>query len=128
MKLKQTTYVMAFINIMLAVLIISFAFIYQNRQPAIVTFDLKATLKQYQSALEKKNIAPTEQIKRITTFSNAISTTTQAYSAAHNVIIIVPNAVIAGAVDRTPEIQREVIVMLKNMNAASSVSPNDGVN
>jgi len=128
MKLKHITYLIALLNLLMAGAIVFGAFFYQNRQPDIVTFDLKATLRQYQAALAQKNIADNEQIKRVTTFSNVIASTTAAYSEKHNVIIVVPNAVIAGAVDKTPEIQREVIATLKNMNAAPSVNPNDGVN
>lgn len=128
MKLKHITYFVALLNILMASAIIFGAFLYQKRQPDIVTFDLKATLNQYQSALDEKDISPKAQIGRINSFSEAISATTQAYSMAHNVIIVVPNAVIAGAIDRTPEIQREVIVTLKNMNSASSVKPTAGVN
>ena len=128
MKLKHITYVVALLNILMAGAIVFGAFLYQNRQPDIITFDLKATLKQYQGALDEKGIAQKAQIRRINHFSEAISVTTQAYSMAHNVIIVVPNAVIAGAVDRTPEIQREVIATLKTMHAASRVNPNDGVN
>lgn len=128
MRLKHITYVVALLNMLMASAIIFGAYHYQNRQPDIVTFDLKATLNQYQRALEEKGVSPKAQVGRITRFSKAISATTLAYSIAHNVTIVVPNAVIAGAVDRTPEIQREVIVTLKNMNSASSVKPTAGVN
>lgn len=128
MRLKHITYVVALLNMLMAGAIVLGAFLYQKRQPDIVTFDLKATLNQYQRALDEKDISPKAQIGRINHFSEAISATTLAYSIAHNVIIVVPNAVIAGAVDRTPEIQREVIVTLKNMNSASSVKPTAGVN
>lgn len=108
-KLSTLNGIVAVINLIMAAIILLLAFLYQHRQPEIVTFDLNATLAQYQAALKAKNITPTEQVKRIGIFSQVISSTTQAYSEKHHVIIMVPNAIVAGKTDKTREIQQAII-------------------
>jgi type-F conjugative transfer system protein TrbI len=109
-KLKRTSYFKAAISIILALMIVQFTYFYQNRHPPIVTFDLTATLEQYQAALKESNIAPSEQVKCLSIFSDAISRATQIYSEEHNVIIVESSAVIAGAIDDTQEIQKAIII------------------
>ncbi|HBB9944299.1 type-F conjugative transfer system protein TrbI [Vibrio parahaemolyticus] len=77
--------------------------------PTFVSVDVKSTLNAYHQALIKKEMSLEEQTKRLTQFADIMHEEIEAYNAQHNTIALVSAAVVVGAVDITPQIQRSII-------------------
>lgn len=57
----------------------------------------------------KKEMSLEEQTRRLTHFADIMHEEIEAYNAQHNTIALVNAAVVGGAVDITPQIQRSII-------------------
>ncbi|MDF4734249.1 type-F conjugative transfer system protein TrbI [Vibrio parahaemolyticus] len=77
--------------------------------PTFVSVDVKSTLNAYHQELIKKEMSLEEQTKRLTLFADIMHEEINAYNAQHNTIALVSAAVVGGAVDITPQIQRSII-------------------
>lgn len=77
--------------------------------PTFVSVDVKSTLNAYHQELIKKEMSLEEQTRRLTHFADIMHEEIEAYNAQHNTIALVSAAVVGGAVDITPQIQRSII-------------------
>lgn len=77
--------------------------------PAIVSFDVKATLNTYHQQLLKKPLSLDEQTDRLSQFATIMNEEVERYSVSNNRIVIVSAAVVTGTADITPDIQRAII-------------------
>ncbi|WP_394145645.1 type-F conjugative transfer system protein TrbI [Vibrio atypicus] len=77
--------------------------------PSFVSVDVKSTLDAYHQALIQKEMSLEEQTERLTLFADIMHEEIDAYNAQHNTIALVSAAVVGGAVDITPQIQRSII-------------------
>ncbi|KOO12787.1 hypothetical protein AKJ18_22100 [Vibrio xuii] len=77
--------------------------------PAFVTVDVKSTLDAYHQELIKKEISLEEQTERLVQFSEVMHEEIALYNEKHNAIALVSAAVVGGAVDVTPKIQKAII-------------------
>jgi len=77
--------------------------------PTFVSVDVKSTIDAYHQALIKKDIGLEEQTKRLTHFASIMHEEIAEYNAQHNTIALVSAAVVGGAVDVTPQIQRAIV-------------------
>ncbi|MCK6263825.1 type-F conjugative transfer system protein TrbI [Vibrio sp. ZSDE26] len=77
--------------------------------PTFVSVDVKSTLDAYHQALIKKEMSLDEQTERLTQFADIMHEEIEAYNAQHNTIAFVSAAVVGGAVDVTPQIQRAIV-------------------
>jgi conjugal transfer pilin signal peptidase TrbI len=77
--------------------------------PTFVSVDVKSTLNAYHQALIKKEMSLEEQTERLTQFADIMHEEIEAYNAQHNTIALVSAAVVGGAVDVTPQIQRAIV-------------------
>ncbi|EGQ8923918.1 type-F conjugative transfer system protein TrbI [Vibrio vulnificus] len=84
-------------------------FIEPSSPPTFVSMDVKSTLNAYHQALIQKEMSLEEQTKRLTQFADIMHEEIEAYNAQHNTIALVSAAVVGGAVDITPQIQRSII-------------------
>lgn len=76
---------------------------------SFVSVDVKSTLDAYHQELIKKDMSLEEQTKRLTHFANIMHEEIAEYNAQHNTIALVSAAVVGGAVDVTPQIQRAIV-------------------
>ncbi|MEZ8082811.1 TrbI F-type domain-containing protein [Enterovibrio norvegicus] len=81
--------------------------------PQVVTFDLKGTIDSYQDRLFEVGMDDEEHRQELEAFDSKLRGLLESYSHEHNVVIVVPAAVVAGANDRTRDIQHYVINALK---------------
>ncbi|WP_394252841.1 type-F conjugative transfer system protein TrbI [Vibrio profundi] len=77
--------------------------------PTFVSVDVKSTLNAYHQALIKKEMSLEEQTEQLTQFADIMHEEIEAYNAQHNTIALVSAAVVGGAVDVTPQIQRAIV-------------------
>lgn len=95
-------------SISLAVSVTTVVFMMQSA-PTIVTFDVRSTLEKYQQTLMRKNLSLEEQTARLTHFADIMNDEINAYHIEHNATVIVDAAVVGGAPDITPQIQRAIV-------------------
>ncbi|MFM2607294.1 type-F conjugative transfer system protein TrbI [Vibrio chagasii] len=77
--------------------------------PTFVSVDIKSTLNAYHQELIKKEMSLEEQTERLTLFAEVMHEEIEAYNAQNNTITLVSAAVVGGAVDVTPQIQRAIV-------------------
>jgi conjugal transfer pilin signal peptidase TrbI len=87
---------------------------------AVVVFDVKQTLNQFQQTLIEKGVETSLQTDYLIQFATTLEATTTAYSEKNNVIILTTPAVVSGATDVTRELQQQIIAQYqRGSNAAS---------
>ncbi|MFV8456148.1 TrbI F-type domain-containing protein [Vibrio owensii] len=101
------------IGVSLVMLFLTVAALYIFTPPQVVVFDIEQTLDSYQDKLMEAKLSEDEHRQRLAVFDAALRDTLEAYAEEHNVVIVVPGAVIAGAPNQTMALQRHVIDTLK---------------
>ena len=101
------------ITMSLMMIFMTVASLYIFTPPQVVVFDIERTLDSYQDKLMEAKLSKDEQRQRLAAFDAALRDTLEAYAKEHNVVIVVPGAVIAGAPNQTTALQRHVIDTLK---------------
>ncbi|TFH89366.1 type-F conjugative transfer system protein TrbI [Vibrio ouci] len=86
----------------------AYALLAQNT-PRLVSVDVKSTLTAYHQELVKTDISLEEQTQRLTRFADIMDEEIAKYNARHNTIALVSAAVVGGAMDITPQIQRAIV-------------------
>lgn len=90
-----------------------------QRQPAIVTFDMKQTMEAFYESASKQSL-PLERSKLLAErFTGALQTSIAQYQQRNNVIILVSPAVVGGAKDVTRELQRDIAARMQRGNTVS---------
>jgi conjugal transfer pilin signal peptidase TrbI len=80
----------------------------QAMQPVYVVFDMKGTLDTFRQQTAQSSLTK-EALEAMTKrFGAALDTSLTGWQAKHGGIILVKGAVVAGAVDITPEIQADI--------------------
>lgn len=88
-------------------------FITDWRAPRVVTFDMKGTLDAFMDQSAKQTLSPEAASALSARFSEAVSKSLAAWQAGHHGLILVAPAVVAGAEDVTPEIQRDIATRMR---------------
>lgn len=93
----------------LALLVIAFfgSFFVGNKPQAVVSFDLKGATKLFVKQVSSAHLSKAKQALLAKRFSRVLKQTLIEYAKAHNLIILVKGAVLAGP-DITPQIERQV--------------------
>ena len=81
--------------------------------PQTVIFDIEQTLDSYQDKLIEAGLNDDDHRKRLAAFDRQLRRILNEYAQAHNLILVVPGAVISGAPDMTTMLQRHVIEEMK---------------
>jgi conjugal transfer pilin signal peptidase TrbI len=81
----------------------------KGASPSIVQFDVKSTVNAYHQQLLQSEPDLEQQTRQLTQFVKTMNVVVADYQAQHNVIVLVNAAVVEGAPDVTPTIQRTII-------------------
>ncbi|MBH2919007.1 type-F conjugative transfer system protein TrbI [Serratia marcescens] len=90
-----------------------------QRQPAIVTFDMKQTMEAFYESAGKKALPPEQSKQLATRFAGALEASITHYQQRNNVVILVSPAVVGGARDVTRELQRDIAARMQRGNIVS---------
>jgi len=93
----------------LVLLVIAFcaSFFVGNKPQALASFDLKGATKLFVKQVSSAHLSKAKQALHAKRFSRVLKQTLNEYAKAHNLIILVKGAVLAGP-DITPQIERQV--------------------
>lgn len=78
------------------------------RQPGVVRFDMKQTMASFYLSAAKQSLTPARSEALSARFTEALQASLRDYQRRHHVIILVAPAVVEGAPDVTPALQRDI--------------------
>ncbi|CAB5681121.1 conjugal transfer protein TrbI [Serratia marcescens] len=103
--------------VVLAVLLSSLVALWLvQRQPVIVTFNMKQTMEAFYESAGKKALPPEQSKQLAERFTGALEASITHYQQRNNVIILVSPAVVGGAKDVTRELQRDIAARMQRGN------------
>jgi conjugal transfer pilin signal peptidase TrbI len=84
-----------------------------QRQPAIVAFDMKATLDQFMEQSASQQLSETQSKVLVDRFSQALDDSLSAWQQQHDALILVSPSVVRGAPDITRLIQHDIATRMR---------------
>ncbi len=97
----------------LTLLLLISTLLYVTQPPKVVVFDIQGTLERYQDSLIQSEVTNEAQLIALRQFDRTLREVLEEYAKAHNLVILVPGALISGAPDLTVPIQHQVIETIK---------------
>lgn len=84
-----------------------------QRPPAIVAFDMKATLDQFMEQSASQQLSETQSQVLVERFSQALDDSLSAWQQQHDALILVSPSVVRGAPDITRLIQHDIATRMR---------------
>jgi conjugal transfer pilin signal peptidase TrbI len=85
-----------------------------QRPPAIVAFDMKATLDQFMEQSASQQLSETQSKVLVERFSQALDDSLSAWQQQHDALILVSPSVVRGAPDITRLIQHDIATRMRS--------------
>lgn len=84
-----------------------------QRQPAIVAFDMKATLDQFMEQSASQQLSETQSRVLVERFTQALDDSLSTWQQQHDALILVSPSVVRGAPDITRLIQQDIATRMR---------------
>lgn len=108
---RQLMLVYCFLGFFLIVQLLLFMF-YRTREVKPVMFNLKKTVSSFLAQASNKKLSSAEMQNMSSQFAKVMTDSVSAYAKKHHVVLIMSDAVIAGADDVTSEIQSQIALTM----------------
>ncbi len=125
MKKGWHTLWLTLLTLLVSVCLVSQHQLIQWQRP-VISFDMQGTIHAFAKQVHTLHDAPKKQAKLVTQFSQTLLNVVNDYAATHHVTIVLSQATVAGAPDRTLAIQTAISEQMKKDEKAGTGSRKKG--